>query len=62
MKSASTPRAPEMQRFNNALQSVLRVSKHELQQMLAEEKQANAGRPKRGPTPKASGHAASDRD
>lgn len=53
---------PDMQRFNDALRSVLRVSKHDLQEMLAAEKMANADKPKRGPRPKVSGHAASDKD
>jgi hypothetical protein len=46
-------------RFNDALRSVLQVSKDELQQLLVAEKQANAGKPKRGPRPKVSGHAVS---
>lgn len=52
---------PEMQRFNDALRSVLQVSKHDLQRMLEAEKQANADKPKRGPKPKVSGHVASER-
>jgi hypothetical protein len=58
------PKTPEMQRFDEALQSVLSVSKSDLKQMLADEKAANADRPKRGPKPKTSvsGHAVSDRD
>jgi hypothetical protein len=38
--------------FENALRKVLRVSKSDLNQMLAEEKRANQGKPKRGPKPK----------
>ena len=38
--------------FQNALRKVLRVSKSELNQMLADEKKANEGKPKRGPKPK----------
>ena len=38
-----------MQRFNDALKSVLSVSKSDMQKMLADEKKANAGKPKRGP-------------
>jgi len=51
---------PEMQRFNNALRNVLQVSKSDLNKMLADEKRANAGKPKPGPKPKtsASGHEA----
>jgi hypothetical protein len=48
------------QRFSSALHRVLQVSKTDLNQMLADEKCANAGKPKRGPKPKnssASGHA-----
>jgi len=46
-------------RFSSALRRVLQVSKTDLNQMLADEKRANAGKPKRGPKPKhssASGH------
>jgi hypothetical protein len=53
---------PEMQRFNDALRSVLQVSKQNLQRMLEAEKKANADKPKRGPKPTASGHAASGKD
>jgi len=55
----STAKTPEMGRFNDALRSVLQVSKSDLKQMLADEKQANAGKLKPGPKPKtsASGHA-----
>ena len=54
----------EYRRFENALCQVLRVSKADLNRMLAEEKVANAGKPKRGPKPKssASGHAVSGKD
>jgi hypothetical protein len=45
-------RSPEMDRFNKALRGVLSVSKSELSKLLAEEKAANAGEPKRGPKPK----------
>jgi hypothetical protein len=58
------PKSPDVQRFNDALRSVLSVSKVDLQQMLADEKAANVGKPKPGPKPKtlASGHAVSDKD
>ncbi len=54
------PKSPEMQRFESALRSVLSVSKSEMKEMLADEKAANAGKPKRGPKPKTSvsGHGA----
>jgi hypothetical protein len=57
-------KSPELRRFNEALKSVLSVSKSEVNQMLEEEKAANAGKPKRGPKPKtsASGHAVYGRD
>ncbi len=48
-----------MSRFNDALRSVLQVSKNDLGEILAQEKVANADKPKRGPKPKASGHASS---
>jgi hypothetical protein len=41
-------------RFSSALRMVLQVSKTDLNQMLADEKRANAGKPKRGPKPKRS--------
>lgn len=49
----SRPNA-ELRKFQDALKSVLSVSKSDMQKMLAEEKAANAGKPKRGPKPKAS--------
>lgn len=54
----------EFENFDDAMRRVLRVSKAELQKRLEAEKQANAGKPKRGPKPKtsASGHAVSARD
>jgi hypothetical protein len=53
----------EHRRFENALRQVLQVSKTDLNQMLADEKAGNAGKPKRGPKPKslASGRASSDK-
>ena len=44
----------ELRKFQDALKSVLSVSKSDMQKMLAEEKAANAGKPKRGPKPKTS--------
>lgn len=38
--------------FDSALRQVLRVSKSDLKEMLADEKRANLGKPKRGPKPK----------
>lgn len=49
----SRPNA-ELRKFQDALKSVLSVSKSEMNQMLAAEKAANAGKPKRGPRPKTS--------
>jgi len=53
----------EFRRFDNAMRQILQVSKTDLNRMLAEEKAANAGKPKRGPKPKtsASGHASGDK-
>jgi hypothetical protein len=52
-----------MQRFNNALRSVLRFSKGDLNQMLEEERRSKIGKVKPGPKPKrrtsASGHGVS---
>jgi hypothetical protein len=42
-------KSPEMKRFDDALRRVLRVSKAELKERLAEDKAANADKPKRGP-------------
>jgi hypothetical protein len=39
----------EMDRFNDALRQVMRVSKEDLKEILAKEKAANADKPKRGP-------------
>jgi hypothetical protein len=63
MKS-SPKHSAEYTRFDNAMRTILQVSKTDLNQMLAEEKTANAGKPKRGPKPKisASDHAVSDTD
>jgi hypothetical protein len=49
----------EYKTFSDALRKVLQVSKTDLNRMLADEKLANAGKPKRGPKPKlsASDHA-----
>jgi hypothetical protein len=41
--------APKMQNFNAALRQVMRVSKSDLKEILAQEKAANADKPKRGP-------------
>jgi hypothetical protein len=43
---------PNAKVFENALKQVLRVSKSDLNQMLADEKKANEGKLKRGPKPK----------
>jgi hypothetical protein len=54
---------PQMQAFNSALKSVLCVSKSDMTRMLADEKRANADKPKRGPKPKTSvsGHVSGDK-
>jgi hypothetical protein len=56
-------KSPELQRFEGALKSILSVSKTDMQKMLADERKAHEGQPKRGPKPKtlASGRAASDK-
>jgi hypothetical protein len=41
--------SPEMDRFRSALKSVMQVSKEDLKEILAQDKAANADRPKRGP-------------
>jgi hypothetical protein len=41
--------SPEMDRFRSALKSVMQVSKDDLREILAQEKAANADKPKRGP-------------
>jgi hypothetical protein len=43
---------PNADVFEGALRKVLRVSKDDLNQMLADEKKANEGKPKRGPKPR----------
>ncbi len=40
---------------------LIRVPKTEVNRLLAEEKLANVGKPKRGPKPKASGPASGDK-
>jgi hypothetical protein len=42
---------PNSDVFDDALRKVLRLSKDDLNQMLADEKKANEGKPKRGPKP-----------
>ena len=60
--SARRPKPEAMERFNEALRSVLRVSKTDLSRMLEEERRSKIGKLKPGPKPKTSGRAASDRD
>jgi hypothetical protein len=43
--------------FESALRTVLKVSKSDLNQMLAEEKQAKEGKPKPGPKPRHRGES-----
>lgn len=54
-----------MQRFNDALRNVLRVSKSDLNEMLEEERRSKIGKLKPGPKPKrkisASRHGGSGR-
>ena len=61
--SMSQPKTTEIRRFNEALRSVLSVSKSDMNQMLEEERRSKMGKPKPGPKPKpsASGHAVSDK-
>ena len=47
---------PNAAMFDSALRQVLRVSKSDLNQMLAEEKKARAGKPKPGPKPRRKSH------
>ena len=54
-KTADTP----FVRFTRAMDGLMRVPHSEIKKALAEEKLANAGKPKRGPKPKHS--SASDR-
>jgi len=60
LDSETTPEQ-KFGRFQSALRSVGQVSKQNLTQMLADEKQANAGKLKPGPKPNtsASGHGVS---
>ena len=61
-RSNTNTQISEYATFEGALRRVLAVSKADLTRMLAEEKSANAGKPKRGPKPRslASAHASSD--
>jgi hypothetical protein len=47
-----TEKRPDLRVFKEALGKVLQVSKKDLTELLAEEKAANADKPKRGPKPK----------
>jgi len=60
MKSNPKPSA-EYTNFESAMRMILTVSKADVNRVLAEEKLANAGKPKRGPKPKASGHVSGDK-
>lgn len=53
MKS-NQKQSEEFKNFDNAVRQVLSVSKEELHRRIEAEKQANAGKPKRGPKPKTS--------
>ena len=56
--------SPEMSRFNAALRQVMRVSKDDLNRLLAEDKETPLVPQKRGRKPKtsASAHASRDKD
>jgi len=56
--------SPEYQKFTTALQTVLQVSKSDMNRMLEEERVSKIGKTKPGPKPKTStlGHAVSDSD
>jgi hypothetical protein len=45
----NAPKSPEMKNFDDALRKVLRVSKDELKERLAQEEASKEGKPKRGP-------------
>jgi hypothetical protein len=47
----SEENSAKMDRFNTALRQVMQVSKEDLKEILAQEKAANANKPKRGPKP-----------
>jgi len=53
---------PEMTRFNDALRSVMTVTKPELTALLHDAKALEAVRQRKGPKPLASAHASSGRD
>jgi hypothetical protein len=61
----SQPKSAKIRRFQDALRSVLRVSKDDLNRMLEEERRSKIGKLKPGPKPKrkisASRHGASDK-
>jgi hypothetical protein len=49
---AATVADPKAHAFQEALRRVLRVSKDDLKRLIEEDKQAKAGKPKRGPKPR----------
>jgi hypothetical protein len=51
MNAERGQRSLEMSNFYSALRRVMRVSKEDLNKILADEKAANADKPKRGPKP-----------
>jgi hypothetical protein len=51
MKPETKTQTP-FQRFTQAVDALMRVPHSEIKKALEEEKQANAGKPKRGPKPK----------
>jgi hypothetical protein len=54
--------SPEMARFNDALRSVMTVTKPELMALLHDEKAVDAVRQRKGPKPKTSASARVSRD
>jgi|GEM_PF-3256613 len=60
MKSA--PHTPEMARFNDALRSVMTVTKPELTALLHDERAIEAVRQTKGPKPKSSASGLSSHD
>ena len=63
MKSNPKP-SVEYTNFENAMRTILKVSKVDVTRAMAEEKLVNAWKPKRGPKPKTSacGPASGDKD
>jgi hypothetical protein len=56
----NTSKSPEMKRFDDALRRVLRVTKAELKELLAQDEASKVGKPKRGPKPKHVGNSVTE--